>query len=124
MNDMCGLIFREALQEAQTLEQFTTFNDLGHNVVVQLVLEQVNDADDLRMTLAAKDSELILEQLHVDFALAHLLLLHDLDGELRARVSVRAAQDLTESALSKHGTHLVLVTDVAHVFESLEVLHI
>lgn len=107
LNYVYRLLLREVLKLAQTLEELASFDDLGDNVVVDVVFHQVNNANDFGMAFAAKNTELILQQLNVDFPLPDRSFLHYFDCKLIAGVDVNTPPHLPEGTRTESFANFV-----------------
>lgn len=50
------LFFRETIELAESFEELSSFNNLRDDIVIIGILTEINDPDDLGMTLASKDT--------------------------------------------------------------------
>lgn len=60
MDDVCSLCLTETLQLGESLEKLATLDDLRYNVEVFIVFQQVHYSNDVRVTFAAKNAQLVL----------------------------------------------------------------
>lgn len=98
-------------------------NELRDDVIIVLVLHEIDDPDDLRVTLLAEYGQLVLQKLQVHLPLPDHLLLHNLERKLGPRVDVNAFSNLSKSAAAQKVTHLIFFTDVVDFFELLVIHH-
>lgn len=123
MDDVCCLALREMGQLGKALEQLASFDQLRHNIVVFLVFDQVDDADDIRMRLLSQDRELILQELDINFLFLNLPLGHYFHRKDLSRRPVRAVPDDTERSFSKLVSKRISVFDSVHELELFEVVY-
>lgn len=61
MNNIGSLGFREAGELREALEELTTFDELGDDVVVLGVFDQVDYSDNVRVRFFTKYGKLVLQ---------------------------------------------------------------
>ena len=127
VDDVSSLALSEDVQLGQSLEKLAALHELRDNIIIVVVLDQVDDADDVGVTLLAENGQLILQELNINSLLLYHLLGHYLDRELQIGGLVPAHEHLAERALTqllvREGVPLVHVLRL-HVFELLEVVHV
>ena len=117
VNYVGRLTLCESRQLGEFVEELSALSQLGDDVNVVIVLDQIDDPDYVWMRLLAKNLELVLEQLNKNVRLFNQSLFDDFHGECLAAVSVLTDLDNSELATAQSFAESVPALDVFDPFE-------
>ena len=97
--------------------QFTAFNQLCHDVEVNIVVKQFKDPHDMWMVCLLQNLKLLFHELDEDWMLADFLLVDNFDGASDTGLRVKALMNFAESATAKLSTYFILWRNFCRAFE-------
>ena len=122
-NNVDRLSLGETLELLKPFEELAPFDDLGDDVIIVLVFQQIHNANDLGMAFAAQDAQLVFEQRQKDFSFSNHFFLHNFYCEFVPGVIQFALAHFAKSALAEVVPQGVLLLNVFNVFKFFVLVH-
>ena len=96
MNYVRCLSLSKSIRLSESVEKLSTLSQLWNHINVDIILNQIDYSDNIRMRLLSENLKLVLEKLDKDVWPLNQFLVDDLHGKGLATISVLAYFDNSE----------------------------